>query len=337
MVFDHAWFRRYQPALLYVLNHPVSKDWARHVLRIHKDCDCQLPIVAVAPNHYTTLLDIQPNGDAILQSDFRTHAKFSKRIYYAFKPFWNLIHFWDMQIANRLVPAWNMGLDTLMAWPDPDPESTTVDGPLYFSTTQLTWANIRAAASANDVRPSITGDSAFYATGGATTNYFVYNCRSIFLFSTAGLTSYATIISAQFSVAGWYKQNNLSWSDAQATLWPVSSNPASNTNIVNADYSSLGTTPFSNAGVGYSAFPTNNTYAVITLNSTGVAAISKTAVTKLGIRSGADLSDTAPGWITGYPSTSVNVYYADQAGSNYDPKLVVTFKLPQNLWWWINN
>ena len=45
------------------------------------------------------------------KAEFRTHPKFAKRLFHAFKPVWFLVHLWDTLFANNFRPDLNLGFD----------------------------------------------------------------------------------------------------------------------------------------------------------------------------------------------------------------------------------
>jgi len=86
-MFDRAFFLKHQGKLLWLLNTPVVRLWFRYVLRIHGEGS------SVSSGKIWGILP-----DAIIwregykyKAEFRTHAKFSKRLYYVFYPFWLLL------------------------------------------------------------------------------------------------------------------------------------------------------------------------------------------------------------------------------------------------------
>lgn len=99
----------------------------------------------------------------------------------------------------------------------------------------------------------------------------------------------------------------------------VASTPASNNNIVNADYSQLGTTKLSTE-VLISALTTGQ-YNEITLNATGIAAISKTGITKLGLRLDCDVDNIEPSWQAS-AEANIQLYMAD---GTYPPYLEIEY------------
>jgi hypothetical protein len=184
------------------------------------------------------------------------------------------------------------------------------------------WATIRAGSG----------------TGAGDTDTAVYPCfintnttgdaydilmRGIFLFDTSSIPDSDTITSATFSFASPAKYNNAGFTST-SSLDPhvVGSTPASNTSVTSSDYSQLGTTSF--GSVAYDSVVTDSsTYNDISLDSNGMAAVSTTAVTKYGIRCGADFSDTSPAHTVAGQNASVHFIIADTSGTSADPKLVV--------------
>lgn len=297
--FDKKWFHKNQSKLLRFLRFKLF----RKLLRI----DTDLPIVQIKPNAYTVWL-----GGYKLQSDFRTHDKYSKRLYHAFKPLWWTMHAWD-KLADPFFPKLSFGFDTLTRHPDPNPESTTVDGRVRNFQDGGTWATCRAATDgtdANDVDTSIQ----FVAAGPSGIDWFIN--RGFFLFDTSALTASATISDAVFSLAA----NGAAVQNANTTdLDIVSSSPASNTGLVVADYDQVGSTVFGSKALS-AWVATNTTYNDITLDANGIANISKTAISKFGARIARDTDNAQP---TG--ANGVECYMAEQTGTSNDPRLVVTY------------
>lgn len=314
--FDKEWFKKHQSKLLWLLRFSLF----RRILRIETD----KPIIKIEPNSYTVFLE--DNGETWkVQTDFRTHWKYSKRLYYAFKPLWYAFHVWDM-IINPLVPQWNLGFDTLTKYPDPDPETSTVDGTVwqvYSPTLGVSWSTLRSD-SGNGFTDNASSEDAFLIIADATTNTWRYIRRSIFLFDTSSLGSSVTVDSAVLSLKG-----NGTKTDGLA-ITPncniYSANPASNTALANSDYSTLGTTAYATA-VAYSSLSTS-AYTDFTFNATGIANVSKTGVSKFGARNGNyDADNVEPTWSSG-ASSRWTVIQADWAGTASDPKLVVTYSAP---------
>ena len=177
------------------------------------------------------------------------------------------------------------------------------------------WSANRAAAG-NESYDSVTDDIVIQSEEAHSTSYPLSRC--IFLFNTGALPDTDDIDSATFSIyaAGW---GNNSETNYPADLAIVASNPASNSAIVNNDYNiaGWGTTEFASR-LDLGTFIGSAAYHDFALNSSGKLHISKTGISKFGIRATNDLDNNTP-TLRSYGGG----YYADEAGTNKDPKLVV--------------
>lgn len=315
LAFDEEWFAKRQTLLLWLLNAPILLHWFRWCLRIRRhDCMPSEYICEIGPNRFMVWLD-----ENRLRADIRTHWKFSKRIYYAFRPLWWMMHAWDT-LADPFCPQLSFGFATLTAYPNagaagPD----TVDGRVIRSASEA-WATLIAGAG-TAAYPLETGNQCVQMDGTATTDVFSNCNRALFLFSTKSLKASA-ITAATLSLWGYFKQDTLS-TGPDVNIY--SSNPASNTNLVAGDYNTFGSTPFSTT-VTYSLFnETNTVYTDFILNADGLAAIPIGGVAKLGTRDAThDAGGVKPNWISG-GSSLLAVRYADLTGNVNDPKLVITY------------
>ena len=203
-------------------------------------------------------------------------------------------------------------------YPDPHTESTSVDGLVFRHDVDETWATIRGGAGTGAIDDSASTTYVGWSTSG-TSNQFAVIRRAIFLFDTSSLPDANTISASTLSVFGTNKQDTNSDTPALAL---VASNPASNTALVGADYSTLGTTRFA-PDISYASYSTS-AYNTFSLNASGLAAITKTGVSKFGLRSDNDLDNAAPTWSASAEPGIIQGYYADQAATTNDPKLEVT-------------
>ncbi len=318
LAFGECWFRRHQRILLWLLNTPIVRLWFRWVLRI-RPCDCprSTPILEIAPNRFT----VAGPKSAQRTTVFRTHPKYAKRLYFAFRPLWWLLHFWDWLVADRWVPELSFGFSTLTVHPDPDPELTTVDGCVraYYPSPGMAYATLRSQ-SGNQAFDNLT-DSDFVSLRAklSVTGLFTELRRGILLFNTSALGG-DDILSATLSLWGKGKGETLGATSVDI----VASSPASNTALVPADYQTLGTTLF--GGMDIAAFATS-AYNDFALNAAGIANISKTGVSKFGARLGWDRTGTEPAWVSA-TDASVSIFYAEYTGTERDPKLTITHELP---------
>lgn len=321
VVFSAAWFARWQWLLLLALDAPLLGRWLRWVLCITThDIGYRRRIVALFPHAY-----VVANPDGSYTADFRTHDKYAKRIYRAFRPLWHACHAWDLLVANRWQPAWNLGFDTLTTYPDANPETTSVDGFVKRSGVSEAWGAIRAGAGvASDDSSSLDGTMVrFVAT--AVLDQWDTLARAIALFDTSPLGATAVISAATLSM--WLTNKTDTLGDAP-DLDIYTSTPASNTALVAADYAQLGAVSQTGAAMTYAAM-TINAYNDFVFNATGLGNISLTGVSKFGLRNANyDVANVAPTWLATNLS-AINCDYADAAGLANDPKLVVTFTLPR--------
>ena len=215
--------------------------------------------------------------------------------------------------SERIIKG-KIGNSTLTVYPDAAPGLTTNDGRVYLNYA-TSWAAWHDATQATGALNDDTNETIVQLQEQGTS----YNgMRSGFGFDTSPING-ATISASTFSLYGtdfaYYDTDN-------DNVAPVSFSPNSNTEWVVGDflYTNFGTSVWATAldvtnwnQAGYNDF---------SLNATGLAGINKTGVTNIGFRAGKDISNTAPGdecvsLITGY--------YADQAGTTQDPKLVVEY------------
>lgn len=204
-----------------------------------------------------------------------------------------------------------IGSTTTTVFPDPSTETTTVDGYVQFEAG--TFAAARAGTAGDDT--SDTNASILCATTNAAGGTIFNIGRSFTLFDTSSIPDTDTISSAVYSL---YRNDLIySFQNADTTsVHCVATTPASNTAIVLEDYDQVGTTSFGSFLMGDTAVAT---YEDITLNASGLAAISKTGVTKLGVRNSLDFNNISP---TG--TNRISFASADAAGgTSTAPKLVI--------------
>ena len=225
-------------------------------------------------------------------------------------------------LHESLVPL-KIGLTTSTFYPDPNAETTSVDGGTATLDSLTTWATVHAdttgqypndsGAEIQDAGHGVIG----IQTYGSTNDFNI--CRGFILFDTSAIADTDTIDSGTLSIYYSAKFETLA-SGADAYIGYVSSNPASNTAIAATDIDTLGTTEYCSGnditGISTAAYTDN------ALNATGISAVSKTGVTKIGMRVGYDLNNNNPGW-SGSKNVGCRAYSADTSGTSSDPKLVI--------------
>ncbi len=208
-------------------------------------------------------------------------------------------------------------MSTTTIYPDPgEPGTTSMDGQCSHVSANDTWANIRGGVGTayNQTQTSV---GTVYLDSGTTTDRFDQINRNIYLFDTSSIPDSDTISATTFSLYGVSKVDNFN-----QAIGVVSSAPASNTQLAAGDFDSLGTTRYADTDIDITVASTTG-YNDWAFNATGIAAISKTGVTKLGTRLSGDIDNSVPAWSSNL-ATFLEVYMADQTGTANDPKLVIT-------------
>jgi len=199
--------------------------------------------------------------------------------------------------------------------------STTVDGDVTeFDAGGDTWSTIRGG---NGTDNDDTDDDVlmFYVQCYTSSNNYYSVKRGIFLYDTSSIDVGDNITDASLSCYYYSKIDQMGWSEEESTCHVVTSNPADDDVLANGDFNSLGTISFAtflyaDFGSGYevsSAF-----------SEAGKAAISKTGITKLGTRCGADMSDDNPSNWGSAEQCDMRCYSSEYTGTTRDSKLVVT-------------
>lgn len=209
---------------------------------------------------------------------------------------------------------------TATFYPDAHAESSSVDGAVARDTQTYTWATIRnSAGTYADDDNAYTG----IVIDEDVASYYTYLSRGIAIFNTATLPDNATITSATLSLYGYSKLDENNW-QPNVNIYSVTT--ASSTAIGTGDYlyTNFGTTAYSTA-IAYNNWSVSG-YNTFTLNSSGLAHISLTGVTKFGIRNANyDVANNPPFLDNDIGSTYLFWYTADQAGTSYDPVLTITY------------
>ncbi len=239
---------------------------------------------------------------------------------------WWVIHAWDYFLADRFIPQWSYGFSTLTKYPDPDPETTSVDGNVNRALANETWGTIRAGAGSN-AGAAASEDYFIRMASTGTSNQWSTLHRAIFLFDTSALTSGATISAAVLSLFGVEKLDEATAITPNIDIY--TSTPASNTDLAASDYGNIGSTSQTGSPISYASF-SDVGYNNFTLDSTGRGNISKTGVSKFGCRNANyDVANSAPTW-TASKNHYLYGYFADRTGTTNDPKMVVTYTAVTN-------
>lgn len=317
VVFSKEFFLKHQKALLWFANTSYGKGLLGiHDSSIFRDekIDLILPhalVKKVSEDEYI--------------AEFRTHRKYAKRLYYEFLPFWKAMHWFDMNIANPMVPDLNLGFDTLVNMPDAGTGNTTVDGCVGRNASG-SWNTIRSGngdmANATDVGTSSNMNIAGVVADN--TDTYIRLRRGIFTFDTSSLTQKANISSATLSLYGHAKNSGVGATDLYICSAEGIASPNS---LSNSDFQAVRDNTTSFGSVAYASYSISG-YNDIALNDDGKAAVDLDGITKLCTKLGFDILNQAPTWGAGNPNSRFDAYFADQSGTSQDPKLTVNFRLP---------
>lgn len=210
--------------------------------------------------------------------------------------------------------------DSATYYPDAHEETSSVDGYTIASQLGQTWEQKRAADgvsvydNTNDINALINCHSVQDEYGRLD--------RGFTLFDSSGLPDVCGITASTYSLYGQSENHALGSPDINV----YSSNPASNTEIVADDHDTLGDTPYCDTAIGYASWTTSG-YNDFILNATGIAAVSKTSITKFGVREAThDVGGSEPTWSES-AYMWIQAWSADK-GNGYKPKLVVTYEPP---------
>lgn len=313
-LWSNEWFLCWQPLLLLGVNSPfkgMREDVRR---RLGIDLDRNILIDRLLRNSFRIKV-----GDNQYQETFYTLPRFAINIKREWNWLWNLIHKWDMNFANNLIPRLNLGFDTLTAYPDPDPETTTVDGWVRRSGVDETMSNIRSGEGVGSDTSSSSGYVFQLRTSTGTVNQYTTLARGVFLFDTSSLLGTAIISSANLSLYGAFDDNvQFPFSYKQAQI--VSATPANNTTLSASDYSNVGSVSF-----GSIDFTDSGGYNTGNIDNTSV---SKAGITKFACRYTMEFNNTnPPDWDYG-KTVHFSCRNSDYSGTSNDPKLVVTYTFP---------
>jgi len=187
----------------------------------------------------------------------------------------------------------------------------------YNTTTN--WATCRGASTGNGVQTSNTTDVINFLRRDVSGTRFGLK-RFFFPFDTSSIPDTDGIDSA---VLSFYLQS-ISGSGIEVGIGIIApTTQASTSTLENDDYVDCGDldTPQEVATRPSPYDWSTSAYNDITLNATGEGQISKTGVTKLGVRNVYDIDDTLIG--SGSRSDYLTVRMSDYSGTTSDPKLVV--------------
>jgi len=216
-------------------------------------------------------------------------------------------------------PADIYTMSTWTGFPDANPETTCCDG---VSTAWNTdWATTHALTAGTSSNASGATIQAGYSSAPLLSRGFILFDTSVAGIQGVGLIGSATVRLKSYSPSPTTVDN--SDNDGNDYIVIVASTPASNTDIVDADFDQCGaiTNPTALSDTIDLGTLTPTAYSTWTLNATGLAAISQTGITKLGFREGHDALNDTPDDFSFAPFFS-----SETSGTGSDPELAITYR-----------
>lgn len=207
----------------------------------------------------------------------------------------------------------------LTVYPNANPESVSVDGWVARTGTNEAWATLKPGAGNQSNDSEV---NSYIIIGSAASPNWNDLRRAIFLFDTSSIPDDAIVDSAVLSIYGSGKADDCAISPEYKIF---GSTPASNTALVNADFAQTQNTPLCDTAITYASWNTGG-YNAFNLNAAGLAAISKTGISKFSLReSKYDAGSTTPT----HPGSAKQTYiYFNTADGTNKPKLDITYHLP---------
>lgn len=232
------------------------------------------------------------------------------------------------QILGQILPAigkegsnieeGKVGRTTSVFYPDPSVETTSVDGYVNHNTgAGSSWVTAHGATTGSANDSASTGEIQSREYDDEANRFELV--RAFFLFDTSALPDTDEISAATVSLATVGTTINTD-NDGTDYINIYASTPVSDTAIVSGDYDGIGNTALATP-IDMGSLPAAGTYAVFNLNATGIAAISKTGITKLGAREGHDAENIE---IAQNTRNLWAISMAETALTTLDPKLTVT-------------
>jgi hypothetical protein len=280
-VFSKQWFKKYNRVITRVARLPILGEWIFHFKKFGHYVD-RKKIVEVTPNSVIEFIGYK-KGKVELKQHFFVRNEYALRLQSVFYPIWITFHIWD--IITKPIPQLNLGFDTLTVYPDKYGGGTAVDGELYSGISS--WANVRGASSTATYSGSVTNSPQWYSYVGSTFNGSAYSIyRAVTNFDTDALTAEATISGAVYSIMG---STDSDTNDGKICIVAFTGNAST---LVATDYNDFGTTDFATRlDIGSYSLTSYNDF---TLNASGISNISKTGISKFGVRDSNDVDNSTP-------------------------------------------
>ncbi len=327
MIFDKQFFIDHQRNLLVVANN----KWLRWLLGLNRLPEKlkELKISRIGPNFITS-------GDT---SYFFTRYRFSEALVFNLSPFSYLQNFRLKKWQWRFSPVGTLSCLLLALFPK------LIGGFYIFGTVDSYYSGAGdgyiegTGASFAAAHDNATGSSVNYTSVSA--SIYVYRDagstwwirRGALPFDTSGLPDTDVISAATlywYATGAWVNDD----ADSNSYVGVVHTFTASNTVLATGDYDDIGSDndtggramqPNIQQGAATVALSTitGAGYYSHALNATGLAWISNTSYTKLGIREGHDILEDLPGFAAN-KFNGGGFYCSEQTGTANDPYISIT-------------
>lgn len=306
--FDADWFHKHQSTLLRLANAPLLGRRFRAALTLRDD----LPVEKLTPDaaHYR-----QNGGQRV--AEIYSYPRHSHRIYEAYKPIWWCMHWFDELVADRYAPELSFGFDTLTRYTSPGAVQS-FDGVVSSSDSVYSTAQAGSNLFTDVTATRLSIEASRTGAGTPGDPYVYYISRGFLKFDVSSLPDTNLFISA--AVLSLVLESVQNASTFSLQIFEASISDGS-TDLTSGDWSAFYSTEFgSKALAGW----TTGSYQDVTLNASGRDYIKNrsTGYAKFAIRHSREVGPTVPS------NTSIALLYsADQSGTSFDPKLVITYSL----------
>lgn len=310
---EDVFFLVYQDILLGIANTNVGRD------------------LLCIPKEYPKIIGFRKNcihwrnPDGSFGADFRIGAKWANVIRHRWGTFSSYARYFIANRDNLNLPMSKavrekraVMASTLTAYPDPNVETTTVDGSIENdSTGPETWDDMHTALA--DATAQDTGATAIHCKSASVGAGDLRLARGIYLYDTSSIGASSTVSAATHSLVWSSGAGGIFRNDDLTSMYITPCSPAANTAVVTTDWTTFTFTDYGHQTFA-SATRDDATYTDLALNATGYGAVSKTGITKLGTVCAPDFVNTEPGG-----ENYARVLQSETAGTTKDPKLVVTY------------
>ena len=204
--------------------------------------------------------------------------------------------------------------------PDAHPETSSVDGYTRYNTPELSWSLLRAAAGTEAFDSLTLAQIQFRAHLTETNKWFNLN-RGFLLFDISSISSTDIIYAATIKLYGNTKTNTVG---GLPSIVITSSNPASDTALVAADQTTLGTAALSNVILWDDYVLNDWNYFSINIPGRAVieAAQASDGIVKFGVRESTyDRLGIPPPW--GSINNLIMSWLTADDGVTFAPQLIV--------------